>query len=96
MLRILHLDTSHDMRGGQWQLLALARGLRARGHRQLIVCPPGSRLEELARREGFEICGLSFRGAHKAPSIFKLRGLIREFNVIHAHDGHGQTFSWFA
>ncbi|MGH9378683.1 MAG: glycosyltransferase family 4 protein [Terriglobia bacterium] len=96
MLRILHLDTGNDMRGGQWQLLTLARGLRDKGHCQLIVCPPGSRLEESARREAFETCGLSFRGARKAPSVFKLRGLIRGFDIIHAHDGHGQTFSWFA
>ncbi|MGH9402923.1 MAG: glycosyltransferase family 4 protein, partial [Terriglobia bacterium] len=93
---ILHLDTGNDMRGGQWQLLALARGLRDRGLCQLIVCPPGSRLEESARREGFEACALSFRGAGLARSIFTLRGLIRGFDVIHAHDGHGQTFSWFA
>lgn len=93
MLRVLHLDTGHEMRGGQWQLLALARGLRNRGHRQAIVCPPGSGLETFARREGFETHGLSFRGVGAAASIFKLRGLIEGFNIIHTHDGRGQTFS---
>ena len=27
-MRILHLDSSHEMRGGQWQVLRLMEGLR--------------------------------------------------------------------
>lgn len=96
MLKVLHLDTGYEMRGGQWQLLALARGLRDRGHRQALVCPPGSGLEAFASREGFDTHGLSFRGVGAVASIFRLRGLIRGFNIIHAHDGRGQTFSLLA
>lgn len=96
MIKILHLDTAADLRGGQRQLLALARGLRERGHQQLIACPPGSRLGEMARHDGFEVCAVHFRGMNSLTSVFHLRRLMRGFNVVHAHDGRGQTFSWLA
>ena len=53
--RIAHVDTGHGMRGGQVQLLMLARGLGARGHRQWIVCPEGSAVERRASAEGFPV-----------------------------------------
>lgn len=43
-LRLLHLDTATEGRGGQRQLLLLALGLAARGHAQAVCCPPGSPL----------------------------------------------------
>lgn len=96
MIQILHLDTAMDLRGGQRQLLALARGLRERGHRQLIACSPRSSLSEFARHEGFETCETAFRGSAALATIFRLRRLMRGFDVVHAHDGRGQTFSWLA
>lgn len=96
MIKILHLDTAMELRGGQRQLLSLARGLRARGHEQLIACPPGSQLSGFARRDGFETCGMAFRGNAALATVFLLRRLTRGFDVVHAHDGRGQTFSWLA
>jgi hypothetical protein len=51
-MRIVHIDTGLELRGGQRQLLRLALGLRARGHQQLVVCPEGTALEGRARAEG--------------------------------------------
>src|SRR5258708_38156476 len=51
---IAHIDSARDFRGGQEALLILARGLRTRGHRQLVICPQDSALAERARAEGFE------------------------------------------
>jgi glycosyltransferase involved in cell wall biosynthesis len=56
-------------------LLALARGLRERGHRQTIVCPPDSALAGRARAEGFEI-------THRIP---------RSGEVVHAHSGRAHN-----
>ena len=41
-LKIVHLDTGVNLRGGQRPLLKLARLLRQRGHRQIIVCRDSS------------------------------------------------------
>jgi glycosyltransferase involved in cell wall biosynthesis len=43
-LKLLHLDTAMEHRGGQRQLLLLAIGLAARGHAQAVCCPPESLL----------------------------------------------------
>ncbi|MGH9404331.1 MAG: glycosyltransferase family 4 protein [Terriglobia bacterium] len=94
-LRVVHLDTAMELRGGQRQLIMLARGLRDLGHLQHIVCPAGSRLCALAREEGFATLGLRHHGFWSAG---ELRALLHagSFDVIHAHDGRGQSLAWLA
>ena len=48
-LSIAHVDSEETFRGGQEALLQLALGLRERGHKQVLVTPPGSALEVKAR-----------------------------------------------
>ena len=96
--RIAHVDTGLEMRGGQVQLLMLARGLRARGHRQWIVCPEGSAIERRANAEGFPVFGLPRYDLGHAYGILELGGKIRQegIEILHAHDGRGQTLAWLA
>jgi glycosyltransferase involved in cell wall biosynthesis len=71
-------------------LLSLARGLKQRGHRQVIVCPEGSPLAQRAVSEGQEVMSL--------PTMVALRRRLREqqFDIVHAHDGNAQTISFRA
>lgn len=69
------MDTAETWRGGQESLLKLAQGLRARGLRQTIVCPPASALAERARTEGFPTVKLGMRSA----------------DIVHAHSGRAQN-----
>src|SRR5579862_6420817 len=78
-LSIIHLDTEQTWRGGQESLLTLARGLRARGYRQSIVCPPSSVLAERARSAGFPIAKLGLRTA----------------DIVHAHSGRALTAAFW-
>lgn len=96
MLRIVHLDTGKDLRGGQYQLLLLARGLQDKGHDQVVVCPEGSLLDEAARRAGLAVLPLPLHNTARAA--FHLRRFLRaqHFQILHAHDGRGQTISWIA
>lgn len=87
-LSIVHVDSGRAFRGGQQALLTLARGLRARGHAQRIVGPPGSALIRRAREEGFE--------ALAAGNIFALRRSLHGFPIVHAHSGRAQTLAYFA
>lgn len=68
--------------------MALARGLRDRGHRQQIVSPEGSVLEARARGEGFLVASVT--------NLPKLRRLLRGFDVIHAHTGRAQNLAFCA
>jgi len=97
-LRIVHLDTGQGLRGGQRQLLLLARGLRQRSHSQLIVCPEGSELEGRARQTGFEVFALPAHDPANAHGILQLRQhlLAAPHDILHAHDGRAQTLAWLA
>jgi len=98
MLKVLHLDTGRDLRGGQWQLLMLARSLQKRECEQLIVCPEGSPLAAEAANSGLEAWGAPLHGLASLKTLTRLRHTIanRGFNVLHAHDGRAQTISWLA
>ena len=78
-LSIIHVDTEETWRGGQESLLTLARGLRARGYRQTIVCPPSSALAERAKSAGFPIAKLGLRTA----------------DIVHAHGGRALTVAFW-
>ena len=43
-MRILHLDSGREMRGGQWQALRLMEGLAAAGVDQTLLARAGSPL----------------------------------------------------
>jgi glycosyltransferase involved in cell wall biosynthesis len=98
MLSVVHLDTAQDLRGGQRQLLLLARGLQARGYKQLVVCPEGSALEARAREQGLRLFTLPPHDPGQANGILQLRQqlLAEPAQVLHAHDGRGQALAWLA
>ncbi len=79
-MRILHIDTGRELRGGQHQLLLLIAGLANRGHEQVL-------LAREATRERF---------SGKEPTLLNLRKAARDADLIHAHDGRGHTLSAFA
>jgi glycosyltransferase involved in cell wall biosynthesis len=97
-LRIVHLDTGRELRGGQRELLTLALGLMRRGHSQIIVAPEGSELETHGRREGFHVFSLPEHDPFHAHGVLDLRQLLESepADILHAHDGRGQTLSYLA
>ncbi len=81
-MRILHLDSGREMRGGQWQVLRLLRGLAAEGMEPALLAREGGPLFEAARGEGFEV----------APfGPVSLAGQARRCDLIHAHDARGHA-----
>lgn len=80
-MRILHVDTGRQMRGGQWQLLLLAQALRRRGHEQEILASAGCPLLERARRAGL------------AARPLRWRWRLPKADVVHAHDARGHTLA---
>jgi glycosyltransferase involved in cell wall biosynthesis len=81
-MRILHLDSGREMRGGQWQVLRLHRGLLKRGHGSLLLARADSPLMAAARREDLDCEPLRpLRIAHQS----------RSFDLVHAHDARTHT-----
>jgi glycosyltransferase involved in cell wall biosynthesis len=79
-LRIVHVDTGRELRGGQRQVLLLAQGLRDRGHEQVVLARAGSPLYQAASTAGLETRPLR-------PPV----GLSAD--IIHAHDARAHILA---
>jgi len=70
------------MRGGQWQVLRLVEGLRARGHQNVLLARHGAPLFEEAQKRGVDV---------HAVNLLSVRQLSRGAGVTHAHDARSHT-----
>lgn len=96
-MNVLHVDTARSWRGGERQVLALARGMAEYGHRTAVVCPPGSALERRARG-GVCMFGVRMRGEWDVAAAWELRRIIARFrpHVLHLHTAHAHTLGVLA
>jgi len=83
-MRILHLDSGPEMRGGQWQVLHLMEGLRRENVDCTLLSPKGSPLWDQARARGLDVRPLG---------IWAVRRLARESDLVHAHDARTHTLA---
>jgi hypothetical protein len=83
-LKILHIDTGREMRGGQWQALYLASGLTARGHRVRMLAPAGSPLLLAAQAQRLDAKPLHI------PLLLTGAG---DADLVHAHDARSHTLA---
>jgi glycosyltransferase involved in cell wall biosynthesis len=93
----LHIDTARTWRGGQNQVLLTVLGLRATGHRAVLVAHGEG---ELYRRalEGPDLIALAPRSEVDLATAWKLSRLIREWKpqIVHAHDPHAVSMAALA
>src|ERR1700682_192166 len=82
MMRILHLDSGAEMRGGQWQVLRLIEGLSAAGHQNTLLARGGSPLYVGARARGIDV------HAWSSLSVARRSG---QADIVHAHDARSHT-----
>jgi glycosyltransferase involved in cell wall biosynthesis len=82
-MKILHLDSGRDMRGGQWQALKLHAGLVKAGHESMLLAPEHAPILAAAAEQGLP-----------ADVVRPLRlGVVsRRFDVVHAHDARSHTY----
>lgn len=88
-MRILHVDTGKEWRGGQRQAFFLHQGLAERGHDSLMVCAQGGELQKRAENTA----PLNFRSEADPVYIFRLLKIIKQFkpDIVHSHDSHSLT-----
>lgn len=80
-MRVLHIDSGRELRGGQWQVLSLLEGL-GNGHR-LLTAADGP-LMTAAQQRGIDVGPLS---------LLTLASESRRFDLIHAHDARCHTWA---
>ncbi len=83
-MRIVHIDSGREMRGGQWQAYYLMRGLAEAGVECAVLAPRDSPLYERAAQAGWEARPLS---------LVRLWRLLRGADVVHAHTGRAHTLA---
>ena len=93
-MKILHVETGRHFYGGAQQLIYLAKALMVRGIDNLLVCPPDSGLDRVARDAGLNVVNLKCAGDHDLAFAFRLRQLVlaEKPDVIHCHSRRGGDF----
>jgi glycosyltransferase involved in cell wall biosynthesis len=89
-MKILHVDTGREWRGGQRQVFFLHQGLTSRGIESLVVAhPKGSLYHRLADPK----ISLPCKGEWDLPAAFRLARILKRVapDIAHAHDAHAHT-----
>lgn len=91
-MRIAHLDTGREWRGGQRQVLLLLQGLERRGHDVLLLAPPGPLLDR-ARAAGIPIRPWRPLGEWDLGALLAAAGALRAWraDLAHAHSAHAHA-----
>jgi glycosyltransferase involved in cell wall biosynthesis len=86
-LRVLHVDTGRELRGGQRQVLLLLEGLRTSGVDCTLLAPAASPLFQSAAAANFPVYAAGVKILRKQSKIADL---------IHAHDARAHTLAALA
>ncbi len=85
-MRILHLDAGREMRGGQWQVVRLIRGLAAEGLESTLLARRDTPLYLAARKEGWRV---------EPFGPARALALAGRHDLVHAHDARSHTLAAF-
>lgn len=91
-MRILHIDTATEWRGGQNQILLTAEGQAVLGHQARILANERGELSQRAVRAGLDVHAAPMgRGDLSWRTIGAVGKAARAFapDVIHVHESHG-------
>jgi len=97
-VKVLHVNTERTWRGGEQQVLYLARGLQARGVTQELLCQQHSVLAARARDAGLPVWERRLHGEVDLPSMRAMAERLRagRFDLIHMHTSHAHTLGLVA
>jgi glycosyltransferase involved in cell wall biosynthesis len=93
----IHIDTARTWRGGQNQVLVTVMGMRAMGHRAMLVAHPGGELRQRAK-EGLDLIPLAPKTEMDLSAAWRLSRIVKRLrpDIIHAHDPHGVAMAGLA
>lgn len=97
-LRIAHVSGESGFSGGEVQVFLLMEGLRARGHANLLVCPPGSRAASHAEARGFEVACIAMRNDFSLGAAREIARILAERRpaLVHCHTGRANWLGGLA
>jgi glycosyltransferase involved in cell wall biosynthesis len=97
-LQIAHVTGESGFSGGEVQLFLLLEGLRRRGDRVSLICPPGSRAESEARRRGIELHTVPMGNDLSLRAVLRARRELRTArpDLVHLHTGRANWIGGLA
>jgi glycosyltransferase involved in cell wall biosynthesis len=97
-LTVAHVTGESGFSGGEVQVFLLMEGLRERGHRNVLLCPPDSASAREAARRGFEARCARTRNDASLPGALRLRGHLRDVrpDLAHLHSGRADWLGGLA
>lgn len=89
VITVAHVNAESGFSGGEVQMFLLMEGLRARGHGNVVVAPPGSRALEEGQRRDFRALGVPMRNDLDLGAVRAMTGAFRGGGVdlVHLHTG---------
>jgi len=96
--RVLHVDEQSGWRGGEQQMLYLARGLARRCVPTAAVLQRGGVAARRAGEAGVRVHQLAMRGEWDLRAAYRIARIAREgrFNILHSHTAHAHTLALVA
>ena len=90
-MKILHVETGRHFLGGPQQVIYLLRALEAHGHENILVCPPGSGIDTVARQAGIRVQNLFCAGDLDLPFAYRLGQYLKSErpDIVHCHSRRG-------
>jgi glycosyltransferase involved in cell wall biosynthesis len=92
-LKVLHVDSGREWRGGQRQVFLLAQGLRERGHSPIVFAPPESPLLKKSKSAGLLVEPIVIRYDWDIRASLLIREYVQRsgVDIIHAHDARSHA-----
>ena len=90
-MRVLHIDTGLEWRGGQRQALTLHKGLLSHNIESLFLGNQAGELYQLCENNNEEkYAGFTFNGELSSTTHNEIQKIVQEFKptIIHCHDSH--------
>ena len=97
-IRVLHIDTEREWRGGQQQAAYLAKKMVEMGFDTAVVCRPRSKFYSFCQREKIPHFVIPMRNELDFVSGFRIASICRrlKFNILHLHSAHALSFGLWA
>lgn len=91
-MKIVHTEASCGWGGQEIRILEEARGMMARGHEILVICPRESRIFEEASKRGVKAIALPI-GRKRVQGVIALRSWLKN-NPVDIINTHSSTDTW--
>ena len=93
-MKILHLETGRFFYGGPQQVIYLCNALKDLNVDNILVCPPDSEIDEIARKIGIRVINLRCGGDFDIFFGYSLWKMLRKEkpDIVHCHSRRGADF----